>query len=118
MSFVAMVYQYGRRDVFEQLPDIFLASIRTYHHRLAVFLDHIPEPLRTHRIAQANVLITHAAADRERVRSAGQVLLPFAVALGDLVDGTVGFLEAPVSAASRQALARAEAAQVTWPTFP
>ena len=118
MSFVAMVYQYGRRDVFEQLPDIFLAPIRTYHHRLAVFLDHIPEPLRTHRIAQANVLITHAAADRERARSAGQVLLPFAVALGDLVDGTVGFLEAPVSAASRQALERAEAAQVTWPTFP
>ena len=118
MSFVAMVYQYGRRDVFEQLPDIFLAPIRTYHHRLAVFLDHIPEPLRTHRIAQANVLITHAAADRERARSAGQVLLPFAVALGDLVDGTVGFLEAPVSAASRQALERAEAAQVTWPRFP
>jgi multidrug efflux pump subunit AcrA (membrane-fusion protein) len=85
---------------------------------LAAFLDHIPEPLRTHRIAQANVLITHAAADRERARSAGQVLLPFAVALGDLVDGTVGFLEAPVSAASRQALERAEAAQVTWPTFP
>src|SRR6476619_1707777 len=25
MSFVAMVYQYGRRDVFAQLPDIFLA---------------------------------------------------------------------------------------------
>jgi AcrR family transcriptional regulator len=117
MSFVAMVYQYGRRDVFEQLPDIFLSSTRTYHERLARFLRHIPEPLRTHRIAQANVLLVHAAADRERARTAEQVLLPFAVALGDLIDGTVGFLEAPVSPASREALERAEAAHVTWPTF-
>ena len=118
MSFVAMVYQYGRRDVFEQLPDIFLAGIRTYHDRLVAFMDHIHEPLRTHRIAQALALIVHAAADRERARATGQVLLPFAVALGDLVDGMVGFLQAPVSAASRDALERADAAQVTWPVFP
>jgi AcrR family transcriptional regulator len=117
MRFVAMVYQYGRRDVFEHLPEIFLAPTRTYHHRLAVYLGHIAEPLRTHRIAQANILILHAAADRERARAAGQVLLPFAVALGDLVDGMVGFLEAPVSAAALEALERAESARVTWPTF-
>jgi AcrR family transcriptional regulator len=117
MSFCTMVYQYGRRDVFEQLPDIFLAPTRTYHHRLAAFLSHIPEPLRTHRIAQANALLVHAAADRERARAAGQVLLPFAVALGDLIDGLVGYLEAPVSAASLDALERAESAHATWPSF-
>jgi AcrR family transcriptional regulator len=117
MSFCAMVYQYGRRDVFEQLPDIFLVPTRTYHHRLAVFLRHIPEPLRTHRMAQANALLVHAAADRERARAAGQLLLPFAVALGDLIDGIVGFLSAPVSAASLEALERAESAHATWPTF-
>jgi AcrR family transcriptional regulator len=117
MSFVAMVYQYGRRDLFEQLPDIFLSATRTYHHRLAKFLHHIPEPLRTHRVAQANVVLVHAAADRERARTAGQVLPPFAVALGDLIDGTVGFLAAPVSATTREALERAESGHVTWPTF-
>ena len=44
-------------------------------------------------------------------------MLPFAVAVGDLVDGMVGFLEAPVSPASREALERAEPANVTWSVF-
>jgi hypothetical protein len=39
------------------------------------------------------------------------------VALGDLLDGMVGFLEAPVSPASRDALERADPARVTWPVF-
>jgi AcrR family transcriptional regulator len=99
MSFVATLYQYGRRDVFAQLPVEFLAGIRTYHNRLVAFLTHIDEPLRTHRIVQAWALIVHAASERERARATGQWSLPFDVALGDLVDGMVGFLAAPVSAA-------------------
>jgi AcrR family transcriptional regulator len=117
MSFVATLYQYGRRDVFEQFPRDFLAGIRTYHDRLVAFMGHVDEPLRTHRIAQALALIVHAASDRERARATGQLVLPFAVALGDLLDGMVGFLEAPVSVASRDALERADPARVTWPVF-
>ena len=117
MSFVATLYQSGRRGVFEQLPNDFLAGTRTYHNRLVAFMAHIDEPLRTHRIAKALALIVHAAADRERARATGQLFLPFAVALADLVDGMVGFLEAPVSAAARDALARADPARVSWPVF-
>jgi hypothetical protein len=51
----------------------------------------------------------HAAADRERARAADQPMLPFAVALGDLVDGIVGFLEAPASGETQAALERADA---------
>jgi hypothetical protein len=95
------------------VADDFLASMRDDHEQLATYLGHIVEPLRTHRITQARVLIVHAAADRERARATGQVVLPFAVALADLVDAMVGFLEAPVSAASRDALERADPASVT-----
>jgi AcrR family transcriptional regulator len=114
-SFVAMLYQYGRRDAFAQVPAGLLADMRADHDQLATYLGHIVEPLRTHRIAQARVLIVHAAADRERARATGQVMLPFAVALGDLVDGMVGFLQAPVSAASRDALERADPGTFTRP---
>jgi hypothetical protein len=113
-SFVAMLYQYGRRDAFTLVPVDFLLAMRADHEQLASYLGHIDEPLRAHRIQQARVLIVHAAADRERARATGQVVLPFAVALGDLVDAMVGFLEAPVSAASRTALERADPASMTW----
>ena len=52
--------------------------------------------------------LVHAAADRERARAAGQPVLPFAVALGDLVDGIVGFLEAPASGETLAAIDRAD----------
>jgi AcrR family transcriptional regulator len=113
-SFVAMLHQYGRRDAFAQVPDDFIADMQTDHEQLASYLGHIAEPLRTHRISQARVLIVHAAADRERARATGRGVLPFAVALGDLTDGMVGFLQAPVSAASRDALDRADPVSVTW----
>ena len=112
-SFVAMLNQYGRRDAFTLVPDDFLAAMRADHEQLAAFLGHIVEPLRSHRITQARVLIVHAAADRERARATRQAVLPFAVALGDLVDAMVGFLAAPVSAASREALERADPASVS-----
>ena len=41
-------------------------------------------------------------------RPSGQPVLPFAVALGDVVDGIVGFLEAPASAETLAALERAD----------
>ena|SRR5436190_5853215 len=112
-SFVAMLHQYGRREAFTLVADDFLAAMRDDHEQLATYLGHIVEPLRAHRITQARVLIVHAAADRERARATGQVVLPFAVALADLVDAMVGFLEAPVSAASRDALERAHPTSVT-----
>jgi hypothetical protein len=106
MSFVSMLTQYGRTDVFDELPDDLVTSTRAYHAHINSLLDHLVEPLRTHRIRRAMASLVHAAADRERARNLGQPLLPFAVALGDVVDGIVGFLEAPASLETLAALDR------------
>ena len=117
LSFIAMLQQHGRRDVFQRLPEELRESTRTFHERLGFLLTHVPEPLRTHRIAQAMIFIVHAAADRERARANGQHVLPFAVEVTDLIDGMVGFLEAPVSPAARTALDDTDPASLTWPMF-
>jgi hypothetical protein len=59
----------------------------------------------------------HAAADRERARADGQVVLPFAVHVSDLLDGLVGFLEAPPSPAALAALDDTAADHLAWPMF-
>ena len=106
MSFVSMLTQYGRTDLFDQLPDDLVTSTRAYHAHISSLLAHLDEPLRTHRIRRAMASLVHAAADRERARVLGQPALPFAVALGDVVDGIVGYLAAPASAETLAALQR------------
>src|SRR5260370_1159703 len=59
----------------------------------------------------------HPAASGERARANGQHVLPFAVEVTDLIDGMVGFLEAPVSPAARTALDDTDPASLTWPMF-
>jgi AcrR family transcriptional regulator len=109
MSFVSMLTQYGRTDLFDELPDDLVTSTRAYHAHISSLLGHLPEPLRTHRIRRAMASLVHAAADRERARSNGTPQLPFAVALGDVVDGIVGYLEAPASDETLAALDRTPA---------
>jgi AcrR family transcriptional regulator len=104
LSFVAMLQQYAHRQVFDRIPDEFSQATRAFRDDVAARLPHITEPLRTHRIAQAMAFSVHAAADRERARSNGHKVLPFAVHVSDLFDGLMGFLEAPVSAAALAAL--------------
>jgi len=106
MSFVSMLTQYGREDVFDRLPDDLVTSTRAYHAHISSLLGHLTEPLRTHRIRRAMASLVHAAADRERARASGKPQLPLAVALGDVVDGIVGYLEAPASTETLAALDR------------
>jgi len=117
MSFVAMLHQHGRRDLFERLPAPFRQAANDFHDRLRALVAHIPEPLRSHRIATAMALIVHAGADRERTRAGGHNVLPFVVEVADLLDGMVGFLQAPVSPAALAAVDGADPATVTWPLF-
>ena len=104
LGFVAMLQQSGHRGVFDRLPERFLDSTRRFRDEVGARLPHVPEPLRSHRIAQALAFSVHATADRERARSLGHGVLPFAVHVSDLLDGLVGFLEAPVSAGALAAL--------------
>ena len=57
--------------------------------------------------------IVHAAADRERARAQRGSVMPFAVEVTDLADGIVGFLEAPVSPSTLDALDRSVATSAT-----
>jgi len=108
LSFVAMLQQHGRRDVFDRLPRTLRAPTDLFRERMAALLPHVPDPLRGHRVAQAMAFGVHAASERERTRIHGGLVLPFAVHVGDLLDGVVGFLQAPVSAVTRGALAEVE----------
>ena len=112
LSFVAMLWQYGRRDVIERMPAASQESIWAFRQSIDELLSHIPEPLRSHRITHAMGFMIHVASARERARSNGYDVLPFAVELTDLLDGMVGFLDAPVSPATLAALERTDPADL------
>jgi hypothetical protein len=114
LSFVAMLQRYGRNQVYDRLPDEFKEPTRRFYRQIGSLLPHIAEPLLSHRITQAMTFSVHAAADRERARTSGQEVLPFAVHVSDLIDGLVGFLQAPVSPDTATALKDIEPALKTW----
>ncbi|MGW0949173.1 TetR/AcrR family transcriptional regulator [Streptomyces sp. NPDC002623] len=104
LSFVAKLQQHGRRDVFGRLSTELQAPTRRFHEQVRALLPHIPEPLRGHRIDRVTAFSVHAGAEREQRRARAEHVLPFAVHLGDLLDGLVGFLQAPVSGATLSVL--------------
>lgn len=103
MSFVASLQQHDGAEGFRHIPAEFIESQRAFENQLRALLHH-DEPVRSLRLSQAMVLIVQAAAYRERARSRSEPTLPFAVEVGNQLDATVGFLEAPVSEATRSAL--------------
>ena len=106
MRFVASISQHGG-EAFRYLPRRFARGQREYEDQLRDCLTGIDEPLLTHRLSQALQLTVQAAANRERARARRRPVLPLALESANLVDCMVGFLEAPVSPASRGALERA-----------
>jgi AcrR family transcriptional regulator len=100
LSFVSMLQQHQRRDLFEAIPEAYRERTRAFCQHVGVLLPHLPDPLRSHRIHQAIDFSVHAASSRERAQAKGQDVLSFAVHVTDLLDGLVGFLEAPGSPAA------------------
>jgi hypothetical protein len=115
LGFTAMLQQHSRRDLFDRIPADFLEPTELFRQRVAALLPGITEPLRSHRIAQALAFSIHAAADRERARAHGFPVLSFAVHVTDVLDGLVGFLEAPMSPAAAAALEETAGEPVAWP---
>jgi AcrR family transcriptional regulator len=107
LGFVAMLQQHGHREVFERLTAELKDINQPFRQEIGARLTGLPEPLRGHRIAQALSFSVHATAERERARADGRSVLPFAVHVADLLDGLLGFLQAPTTSASRTAGARA-----------
>jgi hypothetical protein len=110
-----MLIAHGRLDVFARQREEFRSPARVFREQVGSLLPGLPELLRTHRITYVLTLSIHAAADRERARVNGLNMLPFAVHVSDLIDGLVGFLEAPVSPVSLAALEVTDPMTITWP---
>ena len=75
-----------------------------FREDLGRLLADLPEPLRHLRIAEAQALCVHAAADRERAVTASVPSVPFEVFAGSILDGMTGFLAAPTSDTTLRAL--------------
>jgi AcrR family transcriptional regulator len=116
LSFIVQAYWYSNRHLLTRPLDS-IETTQAFLERARAFLPDVPEPLRTHRIAQAMAFIVHATADRERARDADMPVLPFAVHVSDLLDGLNGFLEAPVSPAALTALIETNPDRLTWPVL-
>lgn len=116
LSFVASLSQHGG-DAFLHLPKRFAKGQRDYEDQVRACLTGLDEPLRTHRFAQFMDMTVHTAAKRERARAWRRPVLPLALEVTNLVDCMVGFLEAPVSPASRAALEAANPSVVRQALF-
>jgi len=113
--YVSFVEQVQRRSMASEtirpeLPDL-PAEGRQSHDEfrrdLERLLADLDEPLRSMRIAEAEVLCLHAAADRDRAVGTGAHFPPFELFVSSLFDGITGFLAAPASDATRRWLDRA-----------
>jgi AcrR family transcriptional regulator len=109
VSFVEQLQRHerGSPDTLLDLPADGQASVDDFRHDLAELLTMHPAPLRAMRIAEAQAICIHAAADRERAVTAGSATVPFELFANALLDGVAGFLSAPASEATRRHLDRA-----------
>ena len=117
VSFLAMLAQHRRRDALARLPVATRDTAATFVTRLGSYLDRIPQPLRSHRIAMALALIIYAAADRERARVEGHPVCRSPSKSPACLTGSFGFLEAPVSAEAHDAATAVGPAIANWASF-
>jgi AcrR family transcriptional regulator len=86
------------------LPEEGQRSSDDFRRDLEKLLGHLDEALRRLRIAEAQALCVHLAADRERAVTAGADVVAFELFASALFDGITGYLAAPVSQATRHRL--------------
>ena len=89
------------------LPEEGRRSNEEFFRDLEALLGELDERLRQMRIAQAQALCLHAAADRERTVASGADTAPFDLFVSSLLDGLTGFLSAPASDATLRRLGSA-----------
>jgi hypothetical protein len=109
VSFVEQLERSSAVDVFTSQPDV-LASYDEFNATMHRLLDALPEPARTLRVRHVQMLIVHVAAERERAVNRDDAREPFGLFVSAVIDGFVGFLEAPASADTRRLATRADAA--------
>lgn len=103
--YVSFIEQIQRMDLATvpdllDLPEEGIRSNEELRRDLHRLLAHLDEPIREHRINEAQALCMHAAADRDRAVSSGPVAVPFELWANSFFDGIAGYLAAPASAAT------------------
>jgi len=106
VSFVDQLQRYalGTQEGMPDLPPEGQRANDEFRKDLDRLLADLPDALRRLRIAEAQALCVHAAADRERAVTASVASVPFEVFAGSILDGITGFLAAPASEATLRAL--------------
>lgn len=105
VSFIDQLQRTGQVEVFLRQADA-MKSQDEFIFGMQRLLPHIPEPMRSLRIQQAQDLAVHLAAERERAVARNDAVVTFALFVAGVVDGLSGFLAAPASAETRHLLAR------------
>lgn len=118
LSFPEMLRRPGQEGVVDGIAEEHFENAQQFRELMGLYMMHVPEPLRTHRIAQSMTFGVHAGAERELVRASGGNVLPFAVHVEDLIDCLTAFLGAPVSVAALAALEGADFGGSAWPLVP
>lgn len=105
VSFIEQLQRAGAVDVFLHQSNA-MKSQEEFTSGMQRLLPHIPEPARSMRIQQAQVIAVHLAAERERAIRRDDTVIPFALFVSGVVDGLAGFLEVPASAETNQLISR------------
>jgi hypothetical protein len=88
-----------------------------FYDQVERLLLEIPAPIRRDRILQVMQMTVTASADRERAHRHGQPTAPFELHLASMLDGLIGYLRAPISPTTLQALSESAAfAHLPWPS--
>jgi AcrR family transcriptional regulator len=106
LIFIEQLQRYGRGQdhPFLHVSPPLRDSHRTFLHAAGALLGHLPEELRTERVAAVTAQCLHASADRQRALRFGSPQRPYALHVNDLFDGLVGYLNAAPSPATLRAL--------------
>jgi AcrR family transcriptional regulator len=110
MSFLVQLQCYGAGvHPFDRLPEQLRATTQSFIGHIADLLPDVPPSVRSLRIGQVLTICVHASADRERARRHGSPVTAYPLHVAGLLDGIIGYLQAPVSAATIEALAHSPA---------
>jgi AcrR family transcriptional regulator len=109
LTFLMQLQRFGTGGhPFDRMPREFQEPTREFVREAGSFLVELPEPLRPIRVVQAMAICTHAAADRQLALRHGAPVMPYALHVAEQFDGILGFLQAPPSQATLDALGSAQ----------
>jgi len=105
LTFVEHVLCFSTKsDPFDALPEAYRYQRNEFIARVCARLPGVPEQLATARIVDAISICLHTSAARERARREGERVVSLRSLATMLLDSLVGYVTAPVSGATWQAL--------------